>query len=65
MTLAVGSDVPNNSIPTVVADDFEYVFNFTDNVVPPKIKPLIALENNPYLTFMRLDLNMLQVYKYI
>ena len=67
VTLAVDSDrgVPNISIPAVVADDFEYVINFTDNVVPPEIRPLIPLENNPCLTFMRLDLNMLQVYKYI
>ena len=36
-TLAVDSDrvVPDIFIPTVAADDFEYVIDFTDNVVPP------------------------------
>ena len=29
--------VPNISIPTVVADDFEYVNYFIDKVVPPEI----------------------------
>ena len=32
--------VPEISIPTVVADDFEYVIDFTDTVVPPEISPI-------------------------
>lgn len=36
-------------LSTVVADDFEYVIHFTDNVIPPEINPTIPSENNPCL----------------
>ena len=48
-TLAVdsGGVVPDISIPTVVADDFEYAIDSTDNVVLPETSSTIPSENNP------------------
>ena len=53
MTLAVDSDrvVPDIPIPIVVADDFKYVIDFTDNKVPPEISTTIPSENNLCLNF--------------